>query len=297
VDTGDPQPRSVAWNARFRSPHGRVTITSMANDDVAALYRQPIEGFIAARDALVAQLRERGHAEDAASVKALRKPTVPAWAIDQLAHLDPAGIAQLLDAGAEVRAAQQATLSSARSAERLRHATAERRTVIARLVSSAEDALRRSGREPASHTEAIASTLEAASVDPELGDRVRAGTLDRQASATSGFGDVFGLHVATGGEPDAGAPRVPAKAEAKAPSQAELGKLRRDRDAAAREAVRTQEAADTLAERVAAAEARLRELEARHGEARARAAQAETAAARARAAFDRAAKREDTRGR
>jgi hypothetical protein len=269
----------------------------LPTDDVAALYREPIDGFIPARDALAARLRERDRAEEAASVKALRKPTVPAWAVDQLAHQDPEGIGQLLDAGAEIRAAQQATLSSARSAERLRRATAERRTVIARLVSSASDGLRRSGREPASHTEAIASTLEAASVDPELGDRLRAGTLDHQASATSGFGDVFGLHLAPqpdeGDEPGrAGRGRSePAKVRKGGPAHtpAQVGKLRRDRDAAAREADRTREAADALAERVGAAESRLRELEERHREARTRAARAETAAAHARAAFDKAA--------
>jgi hypothetical protein len=273
----------------------------MANDEMAALYREPIEGFIAARDALAARLRERGRAEEAAAVKALRKPTVPAWAVDQLAHRDPKGIGRLLDAGAEIRAAQQATLSSARSAERLRRATTERRTVIAGLVSSAGDALRRSGREPAGHTEAIASTLEAASVDPELGERLRAGTLDRQASTTSGFGDLFGLRLAPEpeerDEPAVPGPRgsKPAKAArgGPAPTPAQVGRLRRDRDAAAREALRTREAVDALAERVAAAESRLRELEERHREARTRAAQADTAAARARVAFDKAAARQD----
>jgi hypothetical protein len=267
----------------------------MANDDVAALYREPIEGFIAARDALAARLRERGLSEEAAAAKALRKPTVPAWAVDQLAHRDPKGIGQLLDAGAEVRAAQQATLSSARNAERLRRATAERRKLIAGLVSSAGDALRRSGREPAAHTEAIASTLEAASVDPELGDRLRAGTLDRQASGTSGFGDVFGLRLAPQpeerDEPVAGPRGSKAPKTGRtdpAPTPAQVGRLRRDRDAAAREAQKTREAADALAERVAAAGSRLRELEERHREARTRAAKADSAAARARAAFEKA---------
>ena len=133
-------------------------------------------------------------------------------------------------------------------------------------------------------------------MDPELGDRLRAGTLDRQASGTTGFGDVFGLRLSPPPE-DRDEPGVPGSRGSKAPktgrtdpaaTPAQVGRLRRDRDAAAREAQKTREAADALAERVAAAGSRLRELEERHREARTRAAKADSAAARARAAFEKA---------
>jgi hypothetical protein len=263
--------------------------------DVATLYRAPIEGFIAARDSLAARLREDGRADEAAAVKALRKPTVPAWAIDQLAHADAKGVGELLEAGAEVHAAQQATLTSPRAAERLRAATTARRAVIARLVAAAEEVLRRSDRDPTSHVEAIAATLEAASADPELGDLLRAGTLDRPAVATGGFGDVLGLRLAPEPGEGASSSRRTAKARGGAREAAddpagrvEAGRLRRDRDAAAREARRSREAADALGERLAAAEDRLRELRERFDEARGRAMEAETAEARAQAALDRA---------
>ena len=51
-------------------------------DTAAALFRDTPERFIAARDALVARLREEGRTTEAAIVKALRKPTVVAWALD-----------------------------------------------------------------------------------------------------------------------------------------------------------------------------------------------------------------------
>src|SRR5437870_3946050 len=116
----------------------------MSDDDpVPALYREPIEGFIAARDALAARLREDR----------------PAGAVDQLATRDPHGLRQLLDAGAEVRAAQQAALSSGRNADRLRSATLERRAVVARLTAVAEEVLRAAGRDPSGHLEPISATL------------------------------------------------------------------------------------------------------------------------------------------
>ena len=84
--------------------------------EASELYRGAPESFIAARDAQVERLRADGHGDDAAAVKALRKPTVVAWALNQLAVRDPDGMRALLEAGGEVRAAQQAALSSKRGA-------------------------------------------------------------------------------------------------------------------------------------------------------------------------------------
>jgi hypothetical protein len=74
-------------------------------DDAVALFRVRPEGFVVARDELVAELRAQGRDDDAASVKALRKPTLALWALNQLADRDPEGVGELLDAGRELRAA------------------------------------------------------------------------------------------------------------------------------------------------------------------------------------------------
>ena len=87
-----------------------MTSTAPIPDEAASLLREAPEGFIAARDALVARLRASGRDDDAAVVKALRKPTVVAWALNQLSIRDPDGVRGLLDSGAEVRAAQQAAV-------------------------------------------------------------------------------------------------------------------------------------------------------------------------------------------
>ena len=104
-------------------------------DEASRLFHEPPEAFIATRNALERRLRDEGRTEDAAAVKALRKPTVVAWALNRLADRDVEGVRALIDAGAAVRAAQQAALSSKRGATaRLREATNARRAAVASLV-------------------------------------------------------------------------------------------------------------------------------------------------------------------
>src|SRR4249920_2034557 len=110
--------------------------------DVRALFREPPETFIAARDALVRSRKDVGDPAGAAAIKALRKPTVPAWALDQLADRDPDGVDALLESGAELRGAQQAALSSTKHANRLREATTARRAAVAGLLETAREVLR-----------------------------------------------------------------------------------------------------------------------------------------------------------
>jgi hypothetical protein len=252
-------------------------------DLVRALYREPPEGFIAARDALVGELKGAGRTDDAASIKARRKPTVPAWALNQLVEHEATGIQELLDAGAEVRAAQQAAMSSGASADRLREATALRRQVVGRLAAAAGQVLRDAGRSPDAHLEEIRATLEAASVDADLGERLRGGTLERATQEAGGFGDVFGLQlVPEDVEASAAAGRA---SRSKGPSKVEAGKLRRDAAAAERKARQTRERADRLADQVETSTARLEELTEKHAEAESAALQAELEAKRAQEAL------------
>ena len=272
-----------------------VTISSMASDDdIGALYRESPEGFIAARDALVKRLRDEGRGQEATRVKALRKPTVPAWAVDQLAGLDPDGLDELLAAGATLRRAQREALSGG-NADALREATEARRSTVARLTRVAVDALRAAGRSEGPHVDEIAATLEAASIDPEAGERLRAGTLDRPLSAAAGFEDIVGLRSV----PPLGADAGEAAGEARAGKQdppagsrdakeaatreieervreleADVATAGRERDAVERRARQAGSDADRARGKVAAAEDRLesartdlREAEARkHGE-------------------------------
>jgi hypothetical protein len=256
-------------------------------DEATALFREQPEAFVAARDVLVSRLRSEGRTEEAAVVKALRRPTAVVWALNQLSTRDPSGIQDLLSAGSELRAAQQATLSSSGAgADRLRSAGADRRAAVAQLARVAVDALEEAGR--GVRTEEVASALEAASVEEETGERLAAGTLERLPEPVAGFGDVFGLTAVPGDAqeeptagPSAGRRSSAPSSDARAEAEAEVARFRRDRDAAARRAKKARETAKRLVVRVEGMRERLIAAEAVHAEADASARGAELDAARA----------------
>ena len=287
--------------------------------DAVALFREMPERFITARDALVARLRDEGQSAEAASVKALRKPTVVAWALDQLVVRDPDGLHALLDAGAEVRAAQQAALSSKRgAADRLRAAGAARRAAVADLAAVSIAALEEAGRGAGAHIDAIVQALEMCSVDPDAGAALAAGTLERPPVAGAGFGDVFGLTPLEGGldegglderDPDQGGagtadrdPQARAPARSANPTstrrrddtgelRAEVARARRDRDAAARRARKAKAAADGFAHELEGMRRRLDVVERKHADAASAAAQGELETAKAERALRRSTER------
>lgn len=160
----------------------------MPADDVERriddLFRGPLEDFVAARNALAKELRSDDRARSD-EVKALRKPTVAAWGIDRAAHENWDGVARLRVAGEAVQRAQQAALAGDRGS--MREATERRRAAIALL---ADAAVAHAGE---AHRDEIESTLEAASVDPELHAQLAAGRLSSTADARAGFGDLAGL--------------------------------------------------------------------------------------------------------
>ena len=203
------------------------------------------DGFIAARDALAKELRDDGDAETAVAVKALRRPTVAAWAANQAARSDPELVQELLDAGERLAGAQRAVLSGKGAADVLRHAGDQRRELIRRLTDAAAAALDDAGRPSAGVRDEIAGTFEAATLDPEAATRVRAGVLERSVSPPSGLGGIEGFTVLQGG---GSAPRR------KAPPERDSAKDRRE----AERVVRAADKADA-----AAADAQVRARSAR----------------------------------
>ena len=237
----------------------------MTTSEVRELYRGSPEGFIAARDSLVKRLRDEGRDEDAAGVKKLRRPTTGAWALDGLADRAPDEIRELLDAGAQLARAQRDALSG-RDPQALRDATAVRRALVAKLSDIAAGLLCEAGRAPDPHLEDIRGTLEAASVDEDVAERLRTGTLDRTVLPSAGFGDLPGLQlVSRRDEPEEAEPE-PGRGSSRARSagddrmrelEAEVRRLRRDRDAAERKAAAAEGSRDRLAEQVRSMRTRL----------------------------------------
>lgn len=103
------------------------------------LYALPLAEFTAARNDFAKSLRADGDKEAAARVKALAKPSLSAWAVNQLHHHQGDELDALLAAGEQLRAAQLG------GAGERQQATAERRRILSRLLDRAEEHVRSAG--------------------------------------------------------------------------------------------------------------------------------------------------------
>lgn len=158
------------------------------DDRLDELYGLPVDEFTSARDRLAAELLDQGDRDAAARVKKFRKPTLSAWAVNQLVRRHPSEVQELLSVGDEVRAAQRAALSGG-GAEGIREITGRRRRVVDRLLDRAGELLAQAGHATGRATlDKVGETLMAATVDEEAADAVRAGRLARELAPPSGFG-------------------------------------------------------------------------------------------------------------
>ena len=71
------------------------------------LYGLPLEDWTRARNDLAARLKKAHQSEDADAVRALRKPSVVAWAVNQLARREERAMRDLLAAGDRLRSVQE----------------------------------------------------------------------------------------------------------------------------------------------------------------------------------------------
>jgi hypothetical protein len=149
------------------------------------LYAAGPEEFMAVRRNLVAQARAAGERDLAAELGALRKPSVAAWAINQVARKAPGALADLVGLGARMRDAQgrldTGTLTALRP---------ERDQAVRLAVEAAVTVAQTAGRtlSPAVR-EDVRATLVAALADRGASAAVASGQLTR-ALSYSGFGDV-----------------------------------------------------------------------------------------------------------
>ena len=125
-------------------------------DRIDELYQVPLPAFVSARASLANTLA----GQDAKRVKALKKPKVVPWAVNQLFWLARAPFDRLMKRGAELRRAQLSSLKG-RSAD-VRQATEAHREAVALAVKEAT-------RLAASHgvqvdPDALARTVEALSL-------------------------------------------------------------------------------------------------------------------------------------
>jgi hypothetical protein len=167
-----------------------MTLPPQADD----LYVLPLERFTPERDSLAGRLRASGDREGADAVRALRKPTLAMWALNQAVRLHPQELAAVLESTAKVRGAQRRLLGGG-GRERFRDATGERDRAIGLMTTLAASFLEELGSPAArSQTEAISGTLRALATDDDLRAVLEAGRLTKPVEP-GGFGDLTSLTV------------------------------------------------------------------------------------------------------
>jgi hypothetical protein len=238
-----------------------LTVVPELEAELDGLYALLPADFTRARNDLAQRLKQAGQVDAAARVKQLRKPTVPLWAVNQLARRHPDEVRALLEAGSRLRAAQQAALRG--ESQELRTATAEERKLLINLTQRGEALLQEAGH--SADPRRIAGTLRAAAVDPAARGLLEQGRLSEELEAT-GFGAVAGMEIPSKARPEAKPPKAPSPAVQRRREE-RLRKLREEVTKAKRDAAKAERA-------VARAEASLTE-------ARQRAAQANESVRRA----------------
>jgi len=143
----------------------------MATDEIAdQLYALPIEEFTQARNDAATELRKAGRRDEAEEVKALRKPTAVAGAVNRLVREHRDQVEEYLTAAAELRDAQVAGKGDVAAATKRERETLDR---LLRLASGE-----------------VRQTLQAAAVDDEAAEELRRGRLERELEPR-GFGTLL----------------------------------------------------------------------------------------------------------
>jgi hypothetical protein len=161
------------------------------DEQIDRLYSLPLGEFVERRNELARSLRKDGNRGAADEVGRLRKPTLPAWTVNQLARREKMRLRGLLTAGERLRKAQEELLGGG-SPEALQRGRDDERRAISELAGAAEALLEEAGHPATEMTvERVRETLHAAVADEAIGARVREGRLDKEEQMTGfGFGNL-----------------------------------------------------------------------------------------------------------
>jgi hypothetical protein len=228
-----------------------------------ALFASSPDEFTATRDALVRDLRTADRPDEAATVKALRRPTVAVAALNRVAREQPELLADLVDVGDRLGTSQS---DADVDRDQLRDLAQQRRAILRQLTEHAA----RTTERPDATRSSIGATLDAASLDRGLRDDLLRGRMTRELSPTARF-------VVSDDGPAGGAPATarrttrPTRSPTPAPARDELATRRarveldaaRSRVEAVEESVRERiEELAAAGDRLQAAHRHISELEA-----------------------------------
>src|SRR5678815_2995640 len=131
------------------------------DDEIDDLFKLPVAEFTNARNALSARLKKEGRANDAERVKLLAKPSVSAWAVNQLYWDHRDAFDQLIATGKGFRHGPTSR----------RESLDARRDALVELSELATERLRDAGHNPSQDTiRRVTTTLEALSAYALLPD-------------------------------------------------------------------------------------------------------------------------------
>jgi hypothetical protein len=207
--------------------------------DADDLYGLPLDSFVAERGKLAKELKAVGDRDRAAEVTALRKPSVAAWAVNQLVRTQPKPIAGLFKAGDTLRKAQEKVLAGRGDAGDLRAGVEREREAVSGLVEKARGLLNSDGHELSQAVlDRVSDTLHAAALDGQARAQVRAGTLVGELRhAGLGMAGGFAATPSPSKSPRSKSPpstAPPRKADRKGPDPRELATARDEARKAAR---------------------------------------------------------------
>jgi hypothetical protein len=191
----------------------QLAVVPELDEELDRLFELPPAEFTAARNDLVRRLKKANQGDAAERVQGLRKPTIPIWAINQVARHHPGEVEALTKASEELREAQQASISDG-DRERLRTATTAERDALRQLTQTASKLLEAAGQKPTPGVlERVSATARSAAIDPRGRELLAAGMLVEELES-SGFAAFEGMKIPARRKPAARtAPQRPSGAE------------------------------------------------------------------------------------
>jgi hypothetical protein len=127
------------------------------------LYGAELADFVEMRKRLAKELRDAGNRADADALAKLRKPSVAAWTLNQLARRQRRDVDLLLDAGHRLREAQAGVLQGSEK-ESFDQSRKTERDALQRLMREAESLLAGHGKASANVLNQVRESLRTAAI-------------------------------------------------------------------------------------------------------------------------------------
>ena len=171
------------------------TLEADLERELERLYTLPPGEFVSARDELARLARKEGQRELAERIKGLRKPTVAAWVVNQLARERELDVQRLLKAG-EALTKAQVEAAQGESGDDFAEARSEEQRALDRLHDAAREIVEREGLGQGV-LERVTGSLRAGSVSDEGRQLLKRGRLAEELQPP-GFEALAGLAAPSG---------------------------------------------------------------------------------------------------